>query len=187
MKYGARSLILTVLLASLAFAEATAGGEKDMTAWKWANFAILAAGIGFLLIKQAGPYFKSRSAEIRKGIEDAGKIRADAEQRATAMDARLANLGAEVEGLRKSAREEAAQEGDRIRQETGRELAKIQANADREIASALKSAQMGLKSYAAELAIKLAEQRVQERMDPADQDTLVRNFVTELSREGSPK
>ena len=38
--------------------------------------------------------------------------------------------------------------------------------------------------YAAQLAVNLARERVQERMNPGDQETLVRNFVTELSREG---
>src|SRR5262245_64661728 len=33
-------------------------------------FGILAAGIGYLLMKQAGPYFAARSIEIRKGIEE---------------------------------------------------------------------------------------------------------------------
>src|SRR2546426_912523 len=66
-----------------------ASAEKDMTGWKWANFAILAAGLGFLLVKQAGPYFASRSTEIRKGIEDAQEISADAEERAAAMEAKL--------------------------------------------------------------------------------------------------
>src|SRR6476620_9468145 len=101
--------------------------EKDMTGLKWANFAILAAGLGYLIVKQAGPYFASRSTAIRKGIEDAQALRADSEKRAAAMEARLANLGVEVEAMRKSAREEAAIEGDRIRQETQRELAKVQA------------------------------------------------------------
>ena len=163
--------------------EVSHGGaaEPDMTAWKWANFAILAAGLGFLLLKQAGPYFASRSSEIRKGIEDARQVSADAEKRAAAMDARLANLGADVEALRKSAREEAALEGDRIRQETQRELAKIHANADRDIASALKAAQIELKTYSAQLAIDLARQKVRERMTPADEDSLVRTFVSDLS------
>ena len=155
-------------------------GEKDMTAWKWANFAILVAALGFLVAKQGGPYFASRSIEIRKGIEDATKMRADAEARAAAMEARLANIGVEIEAMKKSAREEAAQEGDRIRQETQRELAKIQANADHEISSTLKAAQLELKSYSAQLAIRLARNKVRERMTPADQDALVRDFVDDL-------
>ena len=105
-------------------------------------------------------------------------MRADADARAAAMEARLANLGVEVEAMRKSARDEAAQEGERIRQETQRELAKIQTNADHEIASALKTAQLELKSYSAQLAIELARAKVRERMTPDDQDALVRNFVT---------
>jgi F-type H+-transporting ATPase subunit b len=185
VRRASRWLILPLALAALAFGEESKGEEKDLTGWKWANFAILAAGIGYLLAKQAGPYFTSRSIEIRKGIEEAKKLREDAEKRAAEMDARLASLGAEVEAMKKSSREEAEREGDRIRQETGREMAKIQANADREIAAALKAAQMELKSYAGQLAIDLAREKVRERMTPADQETLVRNFVTDLSRQGT--
>jgi F0F1-type ATP synthase membrane subunit b/b' len=155
-----------------------------MTGWKWANFAILAAGIGYLLVKQAGPYFAARSVEIQKGIEEAQKLRAEAEQRAEAMDARLAILGVEVEAMRKASLEEASQEAHRFRQETAHEMAKIQANAEREISSALK-AQIELKSYAAQLAIDLAREKVRERMTPADQETLVRNFVADLSRQST--
>jgi F-type H+-transporting ATPase subunit b len=185
VKRAARWLVLPLAFVSLAFAEEPAAGEKDLTGWKWANFAILAVGIGYLLVKQAGPFFAARSSEIRKGIEDAQKLRAEAEQRAAAMEARLASLGAEVEAMRKASREEASQEGHRIRQETAREMAKIQDHADREIASALKSAQIELRNYSAQLAIELARDKVRERMTPADQETLVRNFVTDLSRQGT--
>jgi F-type H+-transporting ATPase subunit b len=155
--------------------------EPDMTAWKWANFAILAAALGFLVVKNAGPYFATRSIEIRKGIEEATKLRADAEANAAAIEARLTNLGVEVEAMRQSARDEAAQEGARIRQETERELAKVQANASHEIASALKAAQLELKTYSAQLAIELARQKVSQRMTAADEDSLVRSFVQDLS------
>jgi F0F1-type ATP synthase membrane subunit b/b' len=185
MRRAARWLLLPLAFASLAFGAES--GEKDMTAWKWANFAILTAGVGYLLVKQAGPYFASRSTEIRKGIEDAQKLRSEAEQRAEAMDARLASLGLEVEAMRKASHEEATQEAHRIRQETAHEMAKIQANADREITSALKAAQIELKSYSALLAIDLAREKVRRRMTPADQETLVRNFVTDLSRQGTAK
>jgi F-type H+-transporting ATPase subunit b len=181
----ARWLVLALAFASLAFAEEAAGGEKDLTGWKWANFAILAAGIGYLLVKQAGPYFAARSLEIRKGIEESQKLRAEAEQSAEAMDARLAILGVEVEAMRKASLEEASQEARRFRQETAQEMAKIQANADRDISSALKAAQIELKTYAAQLAIDLAREKVRERMTPGDQETLVRKFVTDLSRQGT--
>jgi F-type H+-transporting ATPase subunit b len=155
--------------------------DTDMTAWKWANFAILAAALGFLIVKNAGPYFVSRSIEIRKGIEEAQKLRADAEASAAEITARLANIGADIEAMRKTARDEAAQEGARIRQETEREMAKVQAHASHEISTALKAAQIELKTHAAQLALDLARKKVRERMTPADEDSLIHSFVDDLS------
>jgi len=157
--------------------------EPDMIGWKWANFAILAAALGYLLVKQAGPYFATRSIEIRKGIEEAQKMRAEAEQRAAAMEARLVNLGVEVEAMR-PVRQRGGGAGRRPHPPGNRpELAKIQAQTDHEISSALKAAQIELKSHAAQLAVDLARQKVRERMTPADQDTLVQSFVADLAGE----
>ncbi len=184
MTRSSRWAALLLVFSSICFAEEGKTAEPDMTAWKWANFAILAAGIGYLLVKQVAPFFAARSAEIRKGIEEAQKLRAQAEARAAAMDAKLSKLSAEVEAMRKAAQGEAAQEDDRIRRETERELAKIEANADHEISSALKAAQIELKRYSAQLAVELAGRKVRERMTRGDQDELVRKFVTELGRQG---
>jgi len=182
LRWAALPLVfVTIALA----AEEGKGAEPDMTGWKWANFAILAAGIGFLLVKQVGPFFAARSIEIRRGIEEAQKLRADAEARAAAMDAKLSKLSVEIDAMRKAAKDEAAQEDERIRVETERELAKIAANADHEIASALKAAQGELKRYSAQLAVELAGRKVRERMTSADQAALVEQFVTDLGRQGA--
>lgn len=185
MRQGLRWTALLIVFASLALAEESKGApEPEMTGWKWANFAILIGGIGYLLVKQVGPFFAARSIEIRRGIAEAQKLRAEAESRAAAMDAKLAALSADVEKMRKASRDEAAQEGDRIRAETERELAKIRTNTDNDIASALKAAQNELKRYSAQLALDLAKQKVSARMTPGVEDELVRNFVTELGRQG---
>jgi len=63
---------------------------------------------------------------------------------------------------------------------TADEIAKIQAHAEREIASAGKAARMELKRYSAELAVSLAEQKVRARMTPETQDALVQGFVQDL-------
>jgi len=189
-------LVLLLALVSVSLAqehgEAKHEGEQsetakpDMTPYKWANFAILAAGLGFLWVKNAGPFFASRSVEIRKGIEDAQKLRTDAETRAAAMDTRLKNMSVEVEAMRAAAKTEAEKEGARIREETSRELAKIQSNADHEISSALKAAQFELKSYAGQLAVDLARKKVSERMTAADQDALVQQFAADLGAKLDP-
>ena len=104
--------------------------------WAWANFAMLAAGLGYLVVKKGGPWFAARSVAIRKGIAEAEEIRADAEARAADVDRKLAGLGAEIEALRGHARQEQAAEAERIRQQTATDLTRIQEQAAREIDAA---------------------------------------------------
>ncbi len=157
--------------------------HKDLGPWKWANFLLLVGVLGYIGSKAGKVYFNSRSEEIQKGIADAQRMRAEAESRSAEMEKRLGQLGADIEALRKSAREEAAAEGERIRQETKRELAKVQANARREMDSAILSARKELKNYSADLALDLAKQKLRNQLTPQDQHGLVRGFVRELSRE----
>jgi F-type H+-transporting ATPase subunit b len=155
--------------------------------WKWANFAILAVGLGYLVAKHAGPFFASRSAEIRQGIMKAAEVKAEAEARAKAIEARISNLAGEVEALRKSSQEEIAAEGARVSAETTQTIAKIQAQAEQDIASAVKNASLDLKAQAAELALELAEKQIRERLTPQTQDGLVDSFIRNLNQEAEAK
>jgi F-type H+-transporting ATPase subunit b len=155
--------------------------------WKWANFAILAAGLGYLVAKNAGPFFASRSAEIQKGIKEAAVVKAEAEARAAAIEARIANLAGEIETIRKKSREEISAEGARISAETAQSIAKVQAQAEQDIASAAKTASLDLKAQAAELAIGIAEQQIRARLTQQTQDGLVDAFVHDLKQESKAK
>ena len=62
--------------------EGHGGGHGNLEGWKWANFLLLAAGLGYLVGKNAGPFFASRSLQISKDMADADRLRQDAEARA---------------------------------------------------------------------------------------------------------
>jgi F-type H+-transporting ATPase subunit b len=153
--------------------------------WKWANFAVLAACLGFLIAKNAGSFFGTRTEEIQKGIREAAAVRADAEARATAIEKRIANLNAEVEAMRQNSQAEIAREGERVRAETAAQIEKIQKQAEAEIASAAKSASQELKAYSAELAIRLAEQQIQQQMTSQNQEQLADAFVDDIRRKAA--
>lgn len=153
--------------------------------WKWANFAILAGVLGYLVAKNAGPYFTGRTAAIRKGIDEADKARLAAEAKMRDVDARLTNLGAEIASLKSTAGQEQAAEAERLRTQTAADLAKIQAHAEQEIAAAGKAARSELKRYAAELALASAEGRIRQRITPGEQDALVRAFAERLPQKPS--
>jgi F-type H+-transporting ATPase subunit b len=150
--------------------------------WKWANFAILAGVLGWLLSKHAGPFFRSRSEAIAAGIAEATRTRQEAEARAAAIERRVSNLSVEVEELRRRSHEEISREGERVRAETEAQILKIQARAQAEIESAAKHASHDLKVYSAQLALQLAEQQIRNRMTPDAQQRIADGFVSELRR-----
>jgi F-type H+-transporting ATPase subunit b len=162
--------------------EEKSGGEA---AWKWANFVILAAGLGYMLNKYMPPIFRARTTEIQKDISEAQAIKKDAETRAAAVDARVQALGAEMDRFRAQSKLEMQQEGDRIRQETARQLARHDVQAAQEIEAAGKTARRELKEYAAKLALELAEQRIRARVDDRTESGLVDAFVADLGRQES--
>ncbi len=149
--------------------------------WKWANFAILAVGLGYMLGKALPPFFAGRTAAIQKGIAEAAKAKAEADQRAAAMQQRLSALGAEIEQIKLTAKAELAKESDRIRALTGQQLARLQAQAEQEIVAITKQAAGELKAQAAKLALELAEQRARTSINPGTQGALVDRFVQNLS------
>jgi F-type H+-transporting ATPase subunit b len=154
--------------------------EKHELELKIANFAILAAILGYFIGKNAGPFFAARSAAIRKDMDESERQSQDAQARAAEVDSRLARLETEIAALRAEGEGEIKAEGERMARAMTEEIAKIQAHAAQEIASAGKAAHMELKRYSAELAMNLAEQKVRARITPEAQDALVQGFVQNL-------
>ena len=150
---------------------------------KWANFAILAGLVGYGLSKALPPFLKSRSEEIAKGIAEATKLKADAEAKAAQIEARLAQLGTEIEAMRAKAKLEMQVEADRIKRETEAFLSKIHEGGLSEIEAASKRAKAELKAQAAEQAIVLAEQRIRSGIQNGG--GLVDRFISDLGKKGS--
>jgi F-type H+-transporting ATPase subunit b len=156
------------------------GHEQPSMLWKWANFGILAALLGYGIGKGAGPFFRGRTEQIQKALIEARKIREEAERRASDIDRRMANLGADIESLRMESRQEMAAEGERIKTDTARQIASMEARAQQEIQSAAKLAAKDLRRHAAVLALRLAEAKIQARMTPQTQARLVDEFTGRL-------
>jgi len=167
-------------------AESPAEGEHGkLEMWKWANFVVLAGALGYMVAKNAGPFFSARSQQIRKDMVEAQEARQQAEARAADVDRRLASLENEIAALKADSQREAQSERERLAKQTAAELAKIQAHAEQEIVTAGKAARMDLRRYSAHLAIQLAEQRIRSRMNPDTQGELVRGFVHDLEPNAS--
>ena len=184
-----RILLTCVCLAALPLVcLAEEGGESGgMKAWEWANFLVLAAGLGYVIGKNAGPAFEERSRKLSQELVEAREMKEEADARAAAVERRLANLEAEIAGLRTEAQKEEQAEVSRYAQQTTAEIAKVQAHAEQEIASAGKAARMELKRHASKLALDLAETKLRARMTPETEGALMRGFVRNLDEAARPR
>jgi F-type H+-transporting ATPase subunit b len=186
------TLALTLGLAFASYAlpqEAPPAGQEAQSEqsdpwiwWKWANFAILAVGLGYLINKHVPPMFRKESEEIQKALAEAAKIKQEAAAYAASIEARLANLEREIAQLREAAHADMAAESERILRETEHHAQRIREQSVQEIALMTRGAKDELRKYAAELAIGLAEQRIRARMNPATQQNLVNGFLHDLTR-----
>jgi F-type H+-transporting ATPase subunit b len=176
-----------LLFCSVACFAQEKGGESSEppAVWKVLNFAILAAGLGYLVAKNLPPFFTSRTTSIQKEITDAQKVKRKSEERAAAIMKRVSNLGADIEAFRVQSRIEMEREGERIREQAAVHIRKLQEQAQSEIESASKTARRELRVYAAELALDLAGQRIRARLDTATDAGLVERFVGDLKRQES--
>ena len=168
-----------------AAAHESGGEHSDLGMWKWANFAILAALMGWAIAKNAGPFFAGRLAEIQKDINEAKQVRAEAEARASAIEARLANLDSELATLRTDAKREMESESVRIQEETKRVVARAGEQAGQEIAAMSKAAENELRREASHLALELAEKKLKAQMTPAVDSLLVARFVAGVNAAAS--
>jgi F-type H+-transporting ATPase subunit b len=175
-----RVAIALLLSAAALSAQENASAPEESMIPKWVNFAILGIALGYLLSKTLPPFFKSRTSEIQQGILEAQAIKKDAEKRAAEMEARMASLGAEIENFRKQSAAEMEQEAARVREDTRRQIARLEQQAQAEIETAGKVARRELQAHAAKLALDLAEQRVRQRLDRTADAGLVDDFVKEL-------
>ncbi len=159
-----------------------AHGPAHVDLWKLANFALFVGALGYLLRKKAGWFFHSRTTEIQRAMAEAARLREQAEQRCTAIEQRLANVAAEIEGLRFKAREEAAAEEARFRAQIEQDVRKIHSEAQQEIEAAVKAARRRLREQAAELAISLAALQIRQRLSPEVEERLIRETVRDFER-----
>lgn len=183
MPHVLKTAALTVLFA-LAAQAAEAGGHGDgdpYLHYKLVNFAILAAGVGYLVVKVLFPAFRKQQKEILDGMAQAERKAEEAKAEAAGIDRRMAGLGDDVAELRRRAAEEMGHERERIEKETAAHLKKIEHAAEVEIASLTKAVRQELKEYSAELALQLAKRKIQSRLDDSMQSALIARFASGLT------
>lgn len=149
------------------------------------NFLIIAGVIVWAGRKFLPGIFRDRTATIQKAMQEAQKASAEARAKLAQIEERLAKLDVEIATMRASIEKEGMAEEARIQAAAQEDARKIVASAEQEIAAASKAARRQLTTYAADLAVALAQKQI--HLDAGTDENLVRNFAAQLGTEsGNP-
>jgi len=153
--------------------------------WKFIDL-FLFIGIALFLHHRFGrplrEALRSRSEGIKQELLRAREERDQALAKLAEVEARFANLDAEVAKVKEKAQAEAEAEKKRIATATADEIAKTREQAKREIESAGKAARHELRRFAAEESVRIAEGLLQREIKPEDDVRLTSLSVEELGR-----
>jgi F-type H+-transporting ATPase subunit b len=179
------TLLAAVLLvddasASSAAAAAEGGDSLWPTFWKIVNFSILVGGLVYLLRKPIGLFLTQRVESIRRDLVDAAALRTTAEQQLTTVRARLAELPAELDALRRRGKNELEGEYVRMREATAREREKLLERTRREIELQSRLARRQLFEQTTEAAMRLARTRIEHTITPEDHSRLIDRYAAEV-------
>jgi F-type H+-transporting ATPase subunit b len=148
--------------------------------WKWGNFLILFGGLGWYLRRPLQDFLDSRSRSIQEGLASGQAAKELAQKQLAEIESRLNRLDEEIRSLKAQAFQEAGEERNRILESAKTEAQKIFEMAQREIEGMKKAARLELKSHIAELAVRLAEERLKKSVSSDENKRLVLQFLDSL-------
>ncbi len=178
------------LNASLAFApgaESDEEGKKEgrELIYKVINLSILVGALAYLLRKPAADFFAQRSASIRTGLEEGRKALEASQAQLKTVEEKLKHLEEEIAEFKAAAAREMEAERQRLKLAAAEAAEKIIQSARAQTEAAARVAKLELNTYAAQEAVKLAEEIIRQRLDDAGRKKLVADFVSAVESQKS--
>jgi F-type H+-transporting ATPase subunit b len=181
---GAPMMTTTVLAAPQHEAEAASEAPHEQTllqsAAKIANFAILVGVLVYFLKTPVSAYLVSRGTAIRRDLVTAAEMRASAAAQLAEIERKLQSLPAELTALKAQGAQDVAAEQARIAQAAAIERERLIQQTRREIEMRLRVARRELTEHAAQLAVRIAEERIKRTITLEDQMRLVDRYTAQL-------
>ncbi len=151
---------------------------------------LLNAGILYYLLirfakKPVGEALKARKATILRGMEEAGKMKSDAEARLAEYEQKLANIDQEIERVRGEMRSAGQAERTRILAEAKEKRTRMERDAQVLLSQELKAAREELLAETARGAVRSAETALRAKLGASDQARIAEEYLTGIKNAAS--
>lgn len=173
-----------LLMPSVALAAGDAEGGSDF--WiRVVNLALLFGVLWYFARKPIQAFFAERRDTIVGEVEAAAAMRSEAEERHARFHRKLAELDTELDGIRRTARDRAEGEKQRILDEARVAADRIRSDARAAVDQELRRAREELRREASDLSIELAGSLLRDQISEADRDRLMDEFIGKVEQPGS--
>ncbi len=149
-------------------------------AWKFLNLAIFIGLFIYVAKKPLSEAFKTKREQIRSELIKAEEEKQAALAKLTAAEAKLAQLETEKENILKKAKDEAAFEKKRVADHTKAEIERIRQQTEAELNRISKQSRAELRRFSAEESIRIAEEKLREKIDGTADARLVKASIQEI-------
>lgn len=177
------------MAASIAAASEAAGGHEAITFmgdWlpRLVNFGIIAAVVVYFMKKPAQDFFKNRSSDIARAMQESKEARERAVAALVEMERKMKEMEAETGRMVA----EAQARGEKDRQaliEEGKKVAlDVQVQVKQGIEVEVQKAKAALAEEASLLSLDLAEGRIKEKIGSQDHERIVKEYITNVGGRG---
>ena len=161
--------------------------EGDSGLWmvlgKIVNSTILVGTLVYFLRAPVTQYLDERMTQVRQDLVTAADMRASASAELDKLERRLAELPGEIDALKSRGAQELADEEARIRQTTDVLRERLVGQTRREIDLQAMMAERELLEQTADLAVRLAAERIRRDVTDRDQLRLIDRYVEQVRAE----
>jgi F-type H+-transporting ATPase subunit b len=151
----------------------------------WILDALILYGFLFRVAKRpVREALQHRKQNIMRGMEEAGRMKRDAERRLEEYEQKLATIDEEVGRVRREMREDAEAERTRILADARARRERMERDAHQLVEQELAAAREALSSELVTAAIKSATTALKARMGSEDQQRLAEEYLAGLAKKG---
>lgn len=146
------------------------------------NFGIFALIMYRLLAKPMRSFITERHTTIRRDLDEASRLRKEAEAKLGEYEKKVSNVDAEIDALVAQVTKEAEAEKERLLAAAAEQAIRLKAEAEKQIAAEIERARSELRAGVIEAAIAAADGILKKQIGADDQRKMAERYVGELEK-----